>query len=219
MQDPPIGHPSDRTGSRPGARRTARRFTAGLGLMLLIGMAAYVSTLPLGGAPTASRAPDASFHVSGIPVEGVGIGQSAPDFVGADNDHGPLLMDLDGKPIRLDDFAGEPLWIVFWATWCTPCQQEASDIRALYHAHREDDLAVLAIDIQEPAAAVREYALGHDLDYAIGLDSTAAVMALYGGWGLPSHFFLDGNGVIVDRYFGQMTGELMEQHLRSIIGS
>jgi cytochrome c biogenesis protein CcmG/thiol:disulfide interchange protein DsbE len=203
MQEPPIGHSSDRTGRQPNARRRARRFTAGLGLLVLIGAGAYVSTLPLGSAPTA----------------GVGIGRSAPDFVGADADHKPLLVDLDGSPIRLDDFAGKPLWIVFWATWCTPCQQEASDIRASYHAHGGDDLAVLAIDIQEPAAAVREYALSHDLDYAIGLDPTAAVKALYGGWGLPSHFFLDGNGVIRDRYIGQMTGELMEQHLRAIIGS
>jgi cytochrome c biogenesis protein CcmG/thiol:disulfide interchange protein DsbE len=187
--------------------------------MVLIGAAAYVSTLPLGGAPTASLTPDTSFRAIAGAVEGVGIGQSAPDFVGSGDDHGPLLADLDGDPIRLDDFTGKPLWIVFWTTWCTPCQQEASDIRAAYHAHRGDDLAVLAIDIQEPAAAVRQYAFSHDLDYAIGLDATAAVMALYGGPGLPSHFFLDGNGVIRDRYFGQMTGELMEQHLRTIIGS
>lgn len=219
MQDPPIGHPSDRTGRQPSARRRARRFTAWLGVMVLIGAAAYVSTLPLGGAPTASRAPHVSFYAIGSAVEGVGIGQSAPDFVGDDDDQKPLLVDLDGNPIRLDDFAGKPLWIVFWTTWCSPCQQEASDIRASYHAHRGDDLAVLAIDIQEPAAAVREYALSHGLDYAIGLDRTAAVMALYGAWGLPSHFFLDGNGVIRDRYFGQMTGELMEQHLRAIVGS
>lgn len=187
--------------------------------MVLIGAAAYVSTLPLRGAPTASRAPGASFYAIGSAVEGVGIGQSAPDFVAADADQGPLLVDLDGKPIRLDDFAGKPLWIVFWATWCTPCQQEASDIRASYQAHRGDGLAVLAIDIQEPAAAVREFALSHDLDYRIGLDPTATVKALYGALGLPSHFFLDGNGVVRDRYFGQMTRELMEQHLRAIIGS
>jgi Peroxiredoxin len=187
--------------------------------MVLIGAAAYFSTLPLDGAPVASRGPEASFYASGTEVNGVGIGQSAPDFVGADDGTEPLLTDLDGNRVRLGDFAGKPLWIVFWATWCTPCQEEAADIRAAYHAHRGEDLAVLAIDIQEPAAAVREYALSHDLDYRIGLDPTAAVKALYGGLGLPSHFFLDGNGVIRDRYFGQMTRDLMEQHLRAIIGS
>ncbi len=218
MQDPAIGHPSDRTGRQPSARRRAGRFTVGLGLLVLIGATTYVSTLSPGGTPTASRAPGVSYAV-GSAMEGVGIGQLAPDFVGADDGRQPLLVDLDGNPIRLDDFAGRPLWVVFWATWCTPCQQEASDIRDLYHAHMDDDLAVLAIDIQEPPAAVRRYALDHDLDYAIGLDPTAAVRALYGAWGLPSHFFLDGDAVIVDRYIGQMNREIMEQHLRAIIGS
>jgi peroxiredoxin len=217
MQDPPLGHRSDRTGRRPNAPRKARLFIVGLGLLLVVGAAAYASTMTVADAPTVPRTPGAGFYAIGSAVNGIRIGQSAPDFVRA-NDDEPLLMDLDHNPIRLHDFAGKPLWIVFWTTWCTPCQQEASDIRASYHAHRGDGLAVLAIDVQEPAAAVREYALGHDLDYAIGLDPTGAVKALYGTWGLPSHFFLNGNGVIMDRYFGQLTAALMEQHLRAILG-
>jgi peroxiredoxin len=128
-------------------------------------------------------------------------------------------VDLSGRAIRIADFAGRPLWIVFWATWCTPCQQEAGDIRDLYQAHRSDDLAVLGVDVQEPTTAVREFVRSNGLDYAIGLDATAAVKDLYGQWVLPVHFFVDGHGVIRDRYLGQMTRELMEQHLRSIVGS
>jgi cytochrome c biogenesis protein CcmG, thiol:disulfide interchange protein DsbE len=184
----------------------------------LIGATAYVATRPLGGPLGASGTGEGGPQAPGIAAIGPGIGQSAPDFISADAQR-PLLRDLDGAPIRLGAFAGKPLWIVFWATWCIPCQDEASAIRAAYRAHRGQDLAVLAIDVQEPAAAVRAFALSHDLDYAIGLDSTAAVKTLYGGWGLPSHFFLGGNGVIRDRYLGQMTADLMEQHLRAILGS
>lgn len=218
MHHPFTGLPSDHGVGSATPRRRAKRFLAGVGLIVVLGAATYVSTLPLGGTRTASLAPgDDAGAISGA-VEGLGIGQSAPDFVGADGRE-PLLADLDGRQIHLDDYAGKPLWIVFWATWCTPCQQEATDIRAAYHAHRDDGLGVLAIDIQEPAAAVRAYVIAHDLDYPIGLDPTAAVKVLYGGWGLPFHVFLDGNGVIRDRYIGQMTATLMEQHLQAIIGS
>ena len=199
------------------SRRNALRFLGTVGTIVLIGGAAYLSTRPLGPRPTGPGAAAATFYAIGSPVEGVGIGQSAPDFI-ADGDYQPLLTDLDGSPIRLADFTGRPLWIVFWATWCTPCQQEASHIRAAYHAHADAQLAVLAIDIQEPAAAVREYVESHDLDYAIGLDPTAAVKGLYGAWGLPSHYFVDADGMIRDRYFGQMTSGLMEEHLKTIIG-
>lgn len=199
-------------------RRMAWRSGMALAVALVAVAVAYVSTMPLGGPPVASPAPGTGSVAPGSAGLGVRIGQAAPDFVGADGVT-PLLTDLDGKQIRLADFAGRPLWIVFWATWCSPCQQEASDIRAAYHAHMDDGLAVLAIDVQEPEAAVRAFMNGRDLDYEIGLDPAAGVKARYGALALPSHVFIDGTGTIRDRYLGQLTGELMEQHLRSIIGS
>jgi cytochrome c biogenesis protein CcmG, thiol:disulfide interchange protein DsbE len=217
MQDSPGRASSDRPLRQPGAPRRARRLGVGLGLLVLVGAAAYVSTRSLGGGPGASRLATGRPPAAESAV-GPAIGQSAPDFVSADAQQ-PLLVDVDGNPIRLANFAGKPLWIVFWATWCIPCQQEAHDIRAAYHAHQGANLAVLAVDVQEPAAAARAFALSRDLDYAIGLDKTAAVKSLYGGWGLPSHFFLSGDGVIRDRYVGQMTAELMELHLQAILGS
>ena len=212
MQDPPVGDSSERVPRRPGDRWTRRRSALGLGLVLLIGTLAWVSTVRLGGGPTA---PAASVGPAGAAVTGPAIGQLAPDFVSADGQK-PLLVDVDGNPIRLADFAGKPLWIVFWATWCTPCQEEAADIRAAYHGH-EGDLVVLAIDVQEPAAAARAFAQARELDYPIGLDSTAAVKTLYGDWGLPAHFFVGSDGVIRDRYLGQLTADLMEQHLKAIL--
>lgn len=191
----------------------------GLAVTALVAAAALVASLPLGHAPAASAVPGPSFYATGTAVTGIAIGRPAPDFVDAGDARRPLLTDLQGNAVKLADFAGRPLWIVFWATWCTPCQQEASDIRAAFHAHRDGGLAVLAIDIREPAAAVRDYASAHDLDYTIGLDPTATVMGLYGGWGLPSHFFVDGLGTLRDRYLGQLNAELMEQHLSSILGS
>jgi cytochrome c biogenesis protein CcmG, thiol:disulfide interchange protein DsbE len=196
-------------------RFSARRVAVDLGLVLVIGATAYVSTLRLGGTSIAPRTADVSIPAGSTTV-GPRIGQSAPEFLSADSQK-PLLADLDGKPLRLADFAGKPLWIVFWATWCTPCQEEASDIRAAYHAH-EGDLAVLAIDVQEPAEASRAFAVKNHLDYTIGLDPTAAIKTLYGGWAMPSHFFVGADGVIRDRYIGQMTAELMEQHLKAILG-
>lgn len=210
MQAPPTGNPSDHRESQAPARRRAHRFVVLLGAIVLIGAAAFIANLGVGGAPTASPG------TAGMGA-GPGIGEAAPDFVGAGGSGASLLVSLDGRPIRLGDFAGKPLWIVFWATWCAPCQQEASAIRTAYHAHRDDNLAVLAIDLQEPAAAVRDYVVANHIDYAIGLDQTAAVRDLYGGWGLPSHFFLDGAGVIRDRYLGEMTAALMEQHLQAIV--
>lgn len=201
-------------------RYRAKRSAMWLGILTLVGSAVFAASRPLVPPIEAPNKVDRSSF--GVPeasngaAPGAQVGQAAPDFVAADGST-PLLVDLEGKQVRVGAFAGHPLWIVFWATWCVPCQEEASGIRAAYHAHREDNLEVLAVDVQEPAAAVRAYALSHALDYTIGVDPSAAVRTLYGGIGLPFHVFIDGHGVIRDRSVGQLTAETMERHLLAIL--
>lgn len=204
------------TGRAPDAEGSTRfRPRRLLGMALVVGLVlagTWAATRPLGSGDAVT------VPGSGEPsATGIEVGDAAPEF--------PVLpgqaafVDLDGNPVRLADFAGHPVWIVFWATWCTPCQEEATDIVAAFHAHQGDGLQVLAIDVQEPATSVREFVTARGLDYRVALDSTAAVQEAYGGWGLPVHFFLDGAGTIRDRYFGQLTRDGMEKRLQSIIGS
>ena len=49
-------------------------------------------------------------------------GQPAPDvaFTGA-----------DGRDVSLSDFAGRPLLVNLWATWCAPCKAEMPTLDAL----------------------------------------------------------------------------------------
>jgi cytochrome c biogenesis protein CcmG/thiol:disulfide interchange protein DsbE len=175
----------------------------------------FVATRPLTGDP-GPPAQGAGFYQLGAETEGLQVGQQAPDFVGMNAGEEARLTDLDGREIQLADFAGRPVWVVFWATWCPPCQQETPDIREAFEAHRDEGLVVLAIDIQEPTDVVREYAELYDLRYTIGVDTSAAIMATYGVFGLPTHYFIDRHGMIRDRYFGPLTREQMEERISLI---
>ena len=212
MQDPAPSRLDGQVDSTQRRRMRPARIaeTAAVAVVVVLGILA--STVPLGSffGPGPSSRPDASGIAQG------GSGEPALDFVTSDGSSA-LLLGLDDRAIRIADFAGRPLWIVFWATWCIPCQEEAAHIEAAYRAHAPDSLAVLAIDVQEPTTAVRDYVEAHGLSYAIGIDPTAAVMALYGARGLPSHVFVDREGVIRDRYAGQLTAATMEKHLGAIL--
>ena len=57
----------------------------------------------------------------------------------------------------------------------------------------------------------------YGLDYDIGLDSTGAIARTYGVFGIPTHYFVDPNGIIRDRSFGPLSRTEMERRLATIL--
>ena len=128
------------------------------------------------------------------------------------------LVDLEGRPIRLSDFAGRAVWIDFFATWCPPCQAETPDLENLYRAHAKDGLVLLAISVQETSPAdVAAYARTYGLTFPIGFDATAAVFKTYQAYGLPTQVLIDRSGIVRSVYRGPITIPLAEQLLKPIL--
>lgn len=171
----------------------------------------FVITRPLGGGE-----PQPSFFVIGSAVPGVQIGQVAPGSAQAHGSSPLALTDVDGAPVALADFAGRPIWVIFWKTACEPCEAEAPDVAAAYAAHQADGLIILGIDPWDSAAVVRDDTSSHR-PFPVAVDPTGDFMDAYGVWGAPTHYFLDSAGVIQDRYFGPMTRNLIEESLRKIV--
>lgn len=63
-------------------------------------------------------------------------GTAPPDFVFADD---------QGKDVTLARFAGKPVLINLWATWCAPCVAEMPQLDRVAGAYAKDGLQVLTI--------------------------------------------------------------------------
>jgi cytochrome c biogenesis protein CcmG/thiol:disulfide interchange protein DsbE len=186
---------------------TLRHLAALGGTLLAVAAALILVTLPI-AAPQASPppVPGASFFAISAPTVGLAIGQKAPEFSGTVDGKTVGLTDLAGSPIRLADLRGHPVWISFWASWCPPCQAETPVLRDVYEAHRASGLALVAISVQETTPDdVRAYAQTYGLHYTIGFDATSAVFKTYQAYGLPTHLFLDGDGIIRAIHLGPVT--------------
>lgn len=77
------------------------------------------------------------------------IGTKAPDFSIKDSDHAVTLSQYAGKPVLLN----------FWATWCAPCRKEMPELVALVAKYRAKGLefATVAIDEESDRKAVAEF--------------------------------------------------------------
>jgi len=142
----------------------------------------------------------------------VEIGKPAPDF---------SLKNIDGKEIHLSDFAGKPVMINFWATWCPPCQKEMPEIEKFYEHYNASGLVVLSINAtsQDNIDNVKETIQKNQLTFPVLLDESGQVAWQYKLNGLPTSFFINSQGIIreiqigevnpsdLDGYFSEMNPE------------
>ena len=64
---------------------------------------------------------------------------------------------------------------------------------------------MIAVSVQETTADdVAAWAETYDLRYPIGFDATSAVFHAYDGFGLPTHVFIDRDGVIRHLQYGPL---------------
>ena len=137
------------------------------------------------------------------------VGEPAPDFE---------LQGLDGESVSLSQLRGSPVMLNFWATWCPPCRDEMPYLQQIYEEWSDEGLMLLAIDIGESRAKVEQYMESNNLSLPVLLDTKSKVADKYGIRGIPTTFFIDGNGVIQEKIVGAFPNkEAIEKHLTKII--
>jgi peroxiredoxin len=199
------------SGDRPPGRAPRRRLVL-LGLAVIaIPAVVFVALQPLGGDPHESFVP------LGSATTGLQLGQIAPGTAQDANAGELLVRDLDGNPVTLAQYAGHPLWLVYWKTACEPCESEAPDIAAAAAAHRDSGLVILGIDVWDSAAVARDDLASHPKPYPVAVDEEGEFLVAYGLWGAPTHYFISADGVIVDRFFGPIDPEQIESSLARIL--
>lgn len=127
------------------------------------------------------------------------------------------LKDLDGRAVPLAAFAGQPMVVNLWASWCPPCRRE---MPALGKAQREaGDLNFVFVNQGEDSAAVRAYLKAEGLPLRnVVLDPGGELAKAAGAPGLPTTLFFDANGVLVDKRMGEVSRATVAEHLAVLRG-
>jgi peroxiredoxin len=115
-------------------------------------------------------------------------GSLAPDFA---------LSDPTGKPVRLSDFRGKPVVVVFWATWSPESLDALSDLNRI-HAKGMPVIAVNLLEKRDRVmAAVRE----KGMRYTVAIDPDGEVGRAYGAEAIPNIFVIDERGRVAEHRY------------------
>jgi peroxiredoxin len=116
------------------------------------------------------------------------VGAVAPDFV---------TEDVYGNPVSLSQFAGQPVWLMFWGSWCPPCRAEFPDIQAAYAQLEPKGIRMLGVSLRESAADAASYGARNGATFLILSDPDERdTGAAYPIFNFPTHIFIDRDGVI-----------------------
>lgn len=135
----------------------------------------------------------------------------APDFT---------VYDKDGNEVHLSDFAGKPIVLNFWASWCSPCKSEMPDFNQAYLDYGEEVqfLMVNMTDgsretVESASAFIEEQGYAFPVFYDTGYDAALT----YGAYALPTTYFIDAEGYGVAWAQSALSAENLQKGLDMIL--
>jgi thiol-disulfide isomerase/thioredoxin len=123
------------------------------------------------------------------------------------------LIDPSGKRVSLDAHKGKPLVINFWATWCGPCMQEIPDFD-LVQSKYEGSVKFLMVYDESSLANIQGFFKKYN--YHLTFLQSQKGFKQMGIYSIPTTYFLDKNGDVVDSKSGSLDVNSLEAMIQKI---
>ena len=119
-----------------------------------------------------------------------------------------------GDPLAMRSFAGKPLLLNFWATWCPPCVDEMPLLDRFHAENRANGWQVLGLAVDQNGP-VKRFLQQTPVQFPIALAGMAGIdlsrtLGNSNG-GLPFSVLFASAGAIAQRKIGQLSAQDLQQ--------
>ena len=137
------------------------------------------------------------------------VGEVAPDFT---------TEDVFGNAVSLSEFRGQPVWLMFWGSWCPPCRAEFPDLQRAYAQVEPKGVRLLGVSLRESPIAAAAYAARNDATFLVLSDPDESdTGGAYPIYNFPTHIFIDADGVIRSIILSDMSEEFALEQARALL--
>jgi thiol-disulfide isomerase/thioredoxin len=123
---------------------------------------------------------------------------------------------ITGARVDLAQFAGKPVVVNVWASWCPGCNEEAADLAEFARNHPEAQ--VVGLDIRDTRDDARAFYRRWGWRHPSIFDPSGDLAQMLALQGLPSTFVLDREHRVVSRIVGATDLAGFEGALRQATG-
>ncbi|MGH2759900.1 MAG: TlpA family protein disulfide reductase [Actinomycetota bacterium] len=122
------------------------------------------------------------------------------------------------EKVELDAMRGKPLVLNYWASWCPFCISEMPDFQNVYE-RVSDRVEFLGVNIQDDVGEAKHLARVTGVRYPLAVDPDGDVYRRLRGFSMPTTWFIDAKGRIVERFSGPLDAEQLADRITEHFGS
>lgn len=124
----------------------------------------------------------------------------------------------DGSTVELQKLKGKVVVVNYWATWCPPCRQEIPGFIDVYKKYKGKGLEIVGVSLDQNGwEVVKPYMAKTKINYPIVLPDDVLSSAYGKIDAIPTTFFVDKNGNIVDTHVGYMDKAAFEKKIKELL--
>ena len=155
------------------------------------------------------------------------LSQDSPGFV-VETDISPEVPDgtnlseltfdtFDGGTGTLADYAGTPLVVNFFASWCPPCVREMPEFQEVFE-RLDGQVAFLGLSQDQSASDALDLVAATGVTYDVGWDLDLEVYKATGSIAMPTTAFVSPTGELLDIFAGALDTESLTERIHSALG-
>jgi cytochrome c biogenesis protein CcmG/thiol:disulfide interchange protein DsbE len=151
-----------------------------------------------------------STPASGLNAEGIGAVVPAGDPAAP-----PFSLPVlghSGQRVSLAEYAGKPLIVNFFASWCPSCKQETPMLARFYRTEH-GAVPLVGMDENDTTGNALSFAKASDVTYPLAWDPNLTGANAYAVAAMPQTFFLNARHQLVYHVIGRITSTELTQGL------
>ena len=197
------------------------------GFVLLLGGAlALYRTLGRGAAPGLAVEPTPAPAATDSPEQAGPEEEAAAEEPQAEESAAAAVPDFtiytdEGDAVQLSDFAGRPVIVNFWASWCGPCQNEMPDFEQAY-ADYGDEIEFVMLNAtygRETMDSARSFLEESGYTFPVYYDTDADAAAAIGVTAFPTTLFIAPDGTLTAYAISMLDAETLQRGIDMLLDS
>jgi cytochrome c biogenesis protein CcmG/thiol:disulfide interchange protein DsbE len=124
---------------------------------------------------------------------------------------------LGGDRLALADLRGTPVVLNLWASWCTPCREEAGRLERGWLTHGPKGVLFLGLDIQDLRGDAQGFIRKYGATYPSVREPGRDIASSYGATGIPETYFIDRRGRVVAHVIGVVSTAQLDAGARAAL--